>query len=207
MTKYWRFYHVFNRGVRKVPLFLRVEDYEMFVSRLGRYCLELGIQVLAFSLLPNHFHLELGLKVQRMVSSNAGDMLIAKLMHRLATSYGVHYNKLYKTSGHVFQGTYKWKRILTEDYLVFLSRYIHRNPAVLAGSIKGKQRVAYMSEYRWSSYQYYLGLKAAPKWLNVTHILRHFGGYRQRYRIFVEKSVTKFKQAKKYIGAYMAFSR
>ena len=179
----------------------------MFVSRIGKYCLELGIQVHAFSLMPNHFHLELGIKVQRVITCKTGDILITKLMHRLATSYGVHYNKLYKTSGHVFQGTYKWKRIKTKDYLIFLSRYIHRNPAELASSVKRKRRVEYMSRYRWSSYQYYIGLTTPPKWLNIFHILGCFGSYRKRYQRFVEKSVSKFKQAEKYHGIYLSFQR
>lgn len=73
-----------------------------------------------------------------------------------------------------------------DAYCQELSRYIHLNP-VRAGLVKRP------SEYAWSSYQYYIGLKKAPKWLDVRTVLVYFsrdmGEARKSYREFTGKAI------------------
>ena len=69
------------------------------------------------------------------------------------------------------------------SYALELSRYIHLNPVKAA-------MVQMSGEYRWSSYQSYLGLTARPAWLRTTELLGYFSGEEKKkqdsYRSFVE---------------------
>lgn len=205
MIKYSRYYHIYNRGVRKTPLFLREEDYKLFISRIGEYCILLGISVLAFCIMPNHFHLEISVDVAKNALNRTTDQLVSKFMQKLCTGYGMHFNRSYKTSGHVFQGKYKCKRVPGDDYLIFLSRYIHRNPAEIAGTVKSFRRIAYLRNYKWSSYRYYLGKEYYPTWIDTGRILRRFDQKRSRYQKFVEEDVGNFKRESKYRGVFLKF--
>ncbi len=69
--------------------------------------------------MPNHFHLCLKQKAE---------ISLGQLMHKLNIAYAMYYNHKYKTIGHVFQGKFKFKSVLSMDYLFYLSLYIHNNP-------------------------------------------------------------------------------
>lgn len=206
MVKFTRYYHVYNRGVKKIPLFLREQDYKVFISRAGKYSTELQVSVLGFVVIPNHFHLQLALSVAKSTTNHAAGLILGKFMHRLATSYGMYFNKIYRASGHVFQGTYNCKRTMTNRHIKILSRYIHRNPAELARNATESERIEYIRNYKWSSYRYYLGIEAPPKWLNRSLVLRRFGHSIKEYQTFVEKSDTKFRREVKYRHKLMGFS-
>ena len=131
-------FHVYNRGVNKLPIFLDDQDYQNFLYRarvlLGKVpppkrtakggirlrVLPHGlVEVLAFCLMPNHFHF---LMKQNDVNG------VMMLMHRLCTSYTKYFNKKYGRVGHVFQDVFKSKDITEDAYLTQLTGYIHLNP-------------------------------------------------------------------------------
>ena len=78
------------------------------------------IQLLAYCLMPNHFHLLVKQKSQMSIDS---------FMKSLLTRYTIFFNKKYKRVGHLFQGRYKAVVVKNEEQLLHLSRYIHLNPA------------------------------------------------------------------------------
>lgn len=152
------YYHIYNRGVEKRKIFIDDQDYATFESLLKRYLsnkptkdsrgrnyIFLGgeVSLIAFCLMPNHFHMII---YQTELGS------ITKLLRSVCSSYVTYFNNKYNRVGALFQGNFKAIQIKDESYLLFLTRYIHRNPA------------DYL-EYEWSSLDYWLGKKNAD-WLD-----------------------------------------
>lgn len=128
------YYHVYNRGVSKQAIFLDEQDYSVFLGFLKRYLsaiperdgnrqlyqkLNQDVELLAYCLMPNHFHLFLYEK------SGIG---MIQLLKRVSVSYGMYFNKKYKRTGSVFQQRYRAVRISDDGQLMHISRYIHMNP-------------------------------------------------------------------------------
>jgi putative transposase len=140
------FYHVYNRGAGKQPIFHDSADKRKFLSLFERHLLEgdddtalyprYDVELVAYCLMGNHFHLLLYQDVDRWAISN--------LMKSVATAYTMYFNRRYKSSGHLFQGPFRASHIADDAYLAHISRYIHLNPRT------------YRSYY-WSSLKYYLG--------------------------------------------------
>jgi len=80
---------------------------------------EPGVNLLAFSLMPNHFHL---------LVSQADDTSMTNFMRRLGTAYVMYFNRKYQRVGPLFQGKYKAVRVIGPQQLMEVSRYIHLNP-------------------------------------------------------------------------------
>jgi putative transposase len=160
------YYHLYNRGVDKRIIFIDEQDYAVFLGYLKEYLapppnagsdphsLSLEIDLLAFCLMPNHYHL-----LVKQKSKNG----ITKLIRAICTNYVMYFNKKYQRVGTLFQGKYKAVLVDTDEYLLHLSRYIHLNP--YPGSDPKK--------YKYSSYNYYLKLKTAT-WLKPQEILSFF---------------------------------
>ncbi len=131
------YYHVYNRGVEKREIFIDDRDYRMFLYFLKYYLepphpddisqrrrsLFNQVQLLAFCLMPNHFHL--------LVKQQSADS-ITKLLRAISTSYVGYFNRRYKRIGGLFQGKYKAALVESDEYLLHLSRYIHLNPQGLS---------------------------------------------------------------------------
>lgn len=194
------YYHIYNRGVNKEPIFLEKKDCVVFqrflkqylspkdqlaqfigsdirVSRLINTNMSDKIEILAFSLMPNHFHLLL-----RQTEMYA----IATFMKRLFTSYVKYFNKKYKRIGPLFQDTYKGLLVENDNYVLHLSRYIHLNPRNLK-----KDAIDYNE---FCSYPYYLGEKEGM-WVHPEFILSYFPGTLDEKRRAYKKFVETFKQS------------
>lgn len=147
------YYHVYNRGNLKENIYHDKQDYLFFLNRLKQNIYPdennksrnpLGsnlFSLICYCLMPNHFHL---------LIKQLDEVPLSKLMLRLCTSYSKYRNLKYDKVGHVFQDQYKQVIIDGNEYLLWLSSYIHLNP-VKAGIVK------YPYEYRWSSFSEYLG--------------------------------------------------
>ena len=170
------YYHVYNRGVERRDIFLDNRDYKTFLhflklylsdpeilkglnplegSTLRRKNFYQEIDLLAYCLMPNHFHL--------LVKQRDEDSL-SRFMKCLSTNYSMYFNKRYERVGSLFQGIFKAVLVENDDYLLHLSRYIHLNP-----HCKGQA----LAEYDWSSYQEYLELRGT-KWVEPEFILGIF---------------------------------
>ena len=163
------YYHIYNRGVEKRNVFLLTGDYQRFVDYLGvfnntkrlnrhffaeakpRRDDEL-VKVVAFCLMPNHFHLLL------KQEKNDG---ISKYLHKILTGYTMYFNKRYERSGVLFQGVFKGKYIKDDSYLLHLSRYIHLNPLeILDLDCANKETInKLLIKYPWSSYKNFVDVK------------------------------------------------
>jgi len=193
-------YHVYNRGVEKREIFLDEQDYAIFLHLLKYYLspveknpihplinlpnysvafkyrhvlenLEDKVDLFAFCLMPNHFHLIIRQKTVDGMTS---------LMRKISTTYAMYFNKKYDRVGYLFQGNYKAILVDRDDYLIHLSRYVHINSAEFEGTVP--------SNYPYSSYSYYLKEKHAV-WLKPDFILNYFKD--SSYKDFVEAGLGK----------------
>ncbi len=169
------YYHLYNRGVEKRKIFLDDSDYKVFLYFLKKYLrspekkdlfpfkkrktLVDQVELLAFCLMPNHFHLLVKQKVIKGISN---------LMNRIGTNYGMYFNKRYQRVGSLFQGVYKAVLVEDDEQLLHLSRYIHLNP--LTGKSKDFRKLV---SYSYSSYGDYLG-KRKTEWIKTDQILSYF---------------------------------
>jgi REP element-mobilizing transposase RayT len=136
-------YHVWNRTPHRRILFGEAEK-EMMLEVLTQICLQVPVQLHAFVLMGNHFHL---------VVTTIADVSISQFMQRFEWEVSVRYNRLHQTCGTLWQGPFKhtvWEP--TAANLIRLLDYVHANP-LRAGL------VADIEDYPWSSYSHYVGLR------------------------------------------------
>lgn len=190
-SDFW--YHVMARGIDGRELFVENKEYEHFLHLLNKYAELFEIDVHAYVLMPNHFHL--------LACTRQGNL--GRFMQRLLTAYSVWYNKRRQRCGHVFQGRYKAIVVEREGYATQVSRYIHLNPARV-GNIEQTVNVLRRTarQYKWSSYAAYLALVRPATFLHTDIVLQSFGKttseQRRAYAQFVEeglmRDVPEFKE-------------
>ena len=122
------YYHIYNRGVAKQPIFYDVNDYRRFVQYLTKLKqnrenpdLE-DVHIEVYCLMPNHFHL----LIRQCVGTG-----IQSYLQRFLTAYSMYFNYKYDRVGPLYQGRTKAKWVHDETYFKEISRYIHRNPIKL----------------------------------------------------------------------------
>jgi len=136
-------HHVMARGIDGQDIFRDTRDCNEFLSRLSEVVTEGRVQLFAWCLLPNHFHL----LVQPRV------MLLSTMMRRLMTGYAVWHNRRHGRKGHLFQNRYKSIIVEEDPYFLELVRYIHLNP-IRVGLVN---QFAELSKYPYSSHAVIVG--------------------------------------------------
>ncbi len=112
-------YHVLSRGNGCDDVFHEPDDYAAFLKLLGEASERVPMRLLAYCLLPNHFHLVVW-------THEDGDL--GRWMQWLMTSHVRRYHRYYQSSGHVWQGRFKAFPIEGDDHLLTVMRYVERNP-------------------------------------------------------------------------------
>lgn len=192
-------YHVFNRGVNHQPIFFDKRDYQRalevlfyyqfikppvrfsFFNRLplqDRVDLLREVQqkyqrltnILSFCFMPNHFHFLL-----RQTSENG----ISKFLADFQNSFTRYINTKHSRSGHLLQGQFKATRIITEEQLTHVSRYIHLNPYT-SYVVKTFDD---LKKYPWSSLSEYIENKKES--LCETETILSFFSSKKRYLQFM----------------------
>jgi putative transposase len=129
-------YHVLNRGNGKQRVFHSDKDYEAFVSLMKEAKERYSLKLLAYCLMPNHFHIVL-------MPTQSEDL--SRWMQWLMTSHVRRYHRYHGTSGHVWQGRFKSFIIQDDIHLLMVLRYVEGNP-VRAGLVKSA------NDWHWSSH-------------------------------------------------------
>ncbi len=124
------------------------------------------VDILAFVLMPNHFHLLLKQKK---------DDGISKFMQKLGTGYTMFFNKKYERSGSLFQGRYKSVHISSNRQLLYIPHYLHLNPIPILKNDSQKSTLQLLKEYKWSSFPDYCDIKNFPSVTNRNLVLSMFG--------------------------------
>lgn len=141
------------------------------------------VEILAFCFMPNHIHL---------LVKQIKDKGITKFMRKFGTGYGGYFNRKYNRKGYVFQNRFLAVPIKNDNQLKIVFVYIHTNPIALIEpkwkerGIKDPERaIKFLEDYKWSSYQDYIGKKNFPSVTDRNFILKIMGG-EEGCREFVE---------------------
>jgi len=133
------------------------------------------VDILAFCLMPNHYHLLLTPRVQNG---------IALFIKKLNGGYAKYFNAKYERSGALFQGKYKRVIIKDEAHFIHLPYYIHLNALDLIAPEWRERKLnnfakamKFLNSYRWSSHLDYLGKKNFPSITQREFLLDFFGGH------------------------------
>ena len=165
-------YHIFNRGIDRRNVFtgfreyLRAQELIQFYKHLEtpvRYSKflqlpkslrddvlreinksEIQVDILAYCLMPNHFHFMLQQKVDKGIST---------FISNFTNAYTRYFNTKHERVGPMFEGIFKAVLVESDEQLIHLSRYIHLNPVV--SSIIDESDI---NDYKWSSYPEYISL-------------------------------------------------
>lgn len=184
-------YHIFNRGVARMPVFRRPSEFLRYIE-LIEYCHfantpvsfsiynkrplvqrqeimqslyienNLRVEILAFCLMPNHFHF-----VLRQITEHG----IAQFIGNIQNGYGKYFNMKSDRSGPVFQPSFKAVRVETDEQLLHVSRYTHLNPST--GFLV---KIENLLDYKWSSLPGYLDKSKAYSFVNSNTVLELCGG-------------------------------
>jgi REP element-mobilizing transposase RayT len=141
------FYHLYNRGNNREPIFFEPENYSFFLQRFVKYFPTDKAEIHAYCLLPNHFHLLVQLLSELDYSSR---------MQHFGISFSKSINTRYGRVGHLFQGRFKVKHVDSTEYLLHLSRYIHLNPCFA-------RLVEKAEDWEFSSYRDYVPKRKIPE--------------------------------------------
>lgn len=158
-------YHIYNRSSGQKTIFHTDRDYARFLTKMREYQEQFPVDILAFCIMPNHFHLllrplgssqPLGSKQLKQLGLATVTTPAQHFLHRLHTAYAKYYDASHaEHSGRVFQGTYRAKHVADDDYFATVAAYIHDNP-VRAGL------AARPEEWSYSSYHAFSTLRVAP---------------------------------------------
>lgn len=113
------YYHFYNRGAHKASLFLDDGDFLRLVRLLKEYSQLLKMSVIAYCLMPNHYH---------WLVRQDSDIEARLLPQRVFNAYSHAFNERREHSGTLLEGPFKVIRVDSDEYLHQLCRYIHANP-------------------------------------------------------------------------------
>ncbi len=140
---------------------------------------KLLVEILAFCLMPNHYHLLLVPKAEGGIT---------KFMKRLNMGYARYFNEKYERSGALFEGRYKRIPINNYSHFVHLPYYIHCNPLDIVmpewreRKLESPEKaLEFLENYRWSSFPDYIGRKNFPS-VTQRGLLLKFSGGEKEYR-------------------------
>ena len=202
--------HVLNRGVDKRDIFLDDQDYFRAILDIYEFnnqdhantvlysfnisSLDVGrpkipkvakqrkvlVDILAFCLVPNHYHMLLSPRVENGVTL---------FMKKFNGGYAKYFNERYHRTGALFQGKYKRIILKNEAHFIHLPYYIHFNPLDLImpewrdGKLRNYEKaIHFLEEYRWSSHLDYAGIKNFPSITNrklLTDFFNRQNGYKK----------------------------
>ncbi len=147
-----------HRGARRAPIFLHDADCEMLLDLIGEAVQRYRLEVHAYALMPNHYHL-----LVRSVRAKLSDA-----MRHINGRFTRRLNHKYHWDGPVFRGRFRSQLVQDDLSLPYLLAYIHLNP--LRANL-----VTRLEADCWSSHLGYLRKSEALGWLTRTYFLEHFG--------------------------------
>jgi len=130
-------YHVLNRAVGRARIFEKTGDYQAFEKVLRQADAFVPMRVLAYCVMPNHWHLVLWPR-------RGGEL--SEYMRWLTVTHTQRWHAHHHTSGTgpLYQGRFKSFPIQADEHLLTVCRYVERNP-LRAGLVRRADT------WRWSS--------------------------------------------------------
>lgn len=196
------YFHIFNRGVDKRDIFMNQDDLSRFFQSMSEFntLVPIGsiyaasfhknnqplrnlvskseelVDFICYCLCQNHYH---------FILKQLTDRGIEKFMHRLGLGYTNYFNKKYKRSGSLFQGTFKANHINSNKYLLYASSYVNLN-------YKVHQLTSNLFSSSWEDY---IDLDGREKFCNTDIVLNQFAN-KSEYKSFAEESIMVSRRRK-----------
>ena len=130
------YYHIYNRGAGKGRIFFNPGNYEYCLRLVKRYHQRYDVAVIAYCLMPNHYHFLLRQET---------DQPLSKFINVLFNAYVQAVNRQQSRKGTLFEGRFRHVWVDREEYLIHLCRYIHLNP------VRAKL-VSQLTDWSYSNY-------------------------------------------------------
>lgn len=130
-------YHVLNRGNSKKVVFHNTTDYRGFLKLIEDSKKDYAIDIFAYCLMPNHFHLIVRPRIAEHLS---------KWMHKLMVNHVQRYRIFYQSSGHIWGDRFKHFIIQQDEHFLIALRYVERNPV-------RSNLVPSAKDWMWSSFR------------------------------------------------------
>lgn len=167
------YYHLYNRGANRTSIFLDDDDYLYVLRAMRRYCNQFSLAVIAYCLMPNHFH---------WLIHQQGDIPARLLPQRVFNGYVKTFNRRHERTGTLFEGPFRATLVDNDAYLHRLCLYIHANPV--------KDGFAAAPElWPYSNYAEWIGVRQGTLFQPI-FVAQHFGDagqYRARMGEFLRQ--------------------
>ena len=164
------FYHIYNRAVGDNKLFYQDRNYTYFLANLNEYLSDF-LELYAYCLLPNHFHLLCYIKSIEIDGVN-----ISEAFRRFFITYSQAINVQEEIKGSLFMKPFKRKIIEDENHLLTVISYLHLNP-IKHGISKD------YCDYKWSSYNDIFWGNNLIKWQDVIKLFGSIGNFEYHHKI------------------------
>jgi putative transposase len=151
------FYHIYNRGNRKQPVFLDDFDHQYFLRLIIQNSIKFRVELIANCLMRNHYHF-----LVHQVADHSES--ISKCIGNSTMSYTHYFNRKYTGCGSLFERPFKSTKVVSDEQLYYLSWYIHKNPSSFADPL----------QYKWSSLAEYTAGSSSV--LKMCYIQRYLNG-------------------------------
>ena len=137
------YYHLYNRGADRGAIFRNAGNYRFLLRRIEEGLDEYRVGVIAYCLMPNHYHL---------VLRQDGDCPLNSFMNAVFNSYSKAFNKMFGRTGTLFEDRFHAIPVPRDEYVLHLCRYIHRNP-LEAGLVTD------LTAWEFSNYREWIGMR------------------------------------------------
>ena len=162
------YYHIFNRGVNKENIFFNEDNYIYLLRKMKASRHKYGAKILAYCLMPNHYHLLVRQETNRPLSN---------WIQAMFNGYVQGVNKEQGRTGTLFEGAAKHILVDDEAYLIHLVRYIHYNPV-------NAHLVRQPEDWQYSNYAEWIGIRNGT--LVDRKFIRNYFPRPDDYRRFME---------------------
>lgn len=176
------FFHVYNHAIGSELLFREGENYLFFLDKFSQF-LSPYVSLYTYCLLPNHFHLLI------KVSEQSNSEQVSEQFRKFLISYSKSFNKRFFRNGGLFKRHLKRVHVSSDEYLIWLIFYIHRNPV-------HHNYTKNFRTYPWSSYRSLISNKDTN--LARDETMELFSGTRE-FISFHERNITEIKVIKEFL--------
>lgn len=179
------YYHVYNRGAGRMSIFLNHDNYLYLIGLMKEHAPKFQIAVIAYALLPNHYH---------WLIRQDGAISVSTFAQIVFKAYANAFNNANQRSGTLFEDRFRAILVATDEYRHHLCRYIHANPVrhTIASDIE---------LWPYSNYLDWIG-KRPGDLLDRPFISKHFGTG-EAYQAYVAAYLTGQAKLPKGLQAYL----
>ena len=175
------YYHIYNRGAGRQSILREERNYVYLLRLLKAVTTECKVTVIAYCLLPNHYH---------WLLRQDGETSAGKVPARVFGSYSQAFNRAYERTGTLFEGPYQVRAVQTDAYFVNVCCYIHLNP-VHHGFVRAPEEWPYSNYLEW--------IEKRRGTLVDRELVRAYFAAPEKYEAFVRQATFTFQEAESFL--------